>query len=428
MLSGQMATTIIKARPMTDTPSKQLHTGNSQLVACCSDAKLAVVHEWLTDLGGSEAVTAEVLGLWPQARLYALFNFLKESDRQDFGRYNITTTFLQNLPGMHRRFWYWLWLMPNAIESLDLREHDLILSSSHAFAKGVLTNAEQLHVSYVHSPMRYAWDMHHEYMADYGFDKGLKSLLVRRMFSRLRQWDRQTANNVDLFIANSAYVARRIWRTYRRKSLVIHPPVDVEQIPYSENKEDFYLTVSRLVSYKRVDMIVDAFSTLPNKRLLVIGDGPELQRLKQRATPNIEFCGHLDDLTMHGILRRARAFVFAAREDFGITPVEAQAAGTPVIAFGKGGAQETVIGQNTASGQTGIFYPEQTPASLIEGIHAFEASCERILPSACRTQAEHFSRSNFQSRMRAAVNRSWELWQSGRSPENLIDEQPGVAS
>lgn len=407
---------------MTDTSRKDLHTYNNPSSIFGMNAKLAVVHEWLTDWGGSEAVIAELLGLWPDAKLYALFDFLNESDRQKLREQNITTTFLQSLPGMQRRFWYWLWLMPTAIESIDLREHELVLSSSHAFAKGVLTNAEQLHLSYVHSPMRYAWDMHHEYMDDYGFDHGLKSLLVRRMFSRLRQWDRQTANNVDLFIANSAYVARRIWRTYRRRSLVIPPPVNVERIPYNENKEDFYLTVSRLVSYKRIDLIVDAFSALPHKRLLVVGDGPELQRLKRRATPNIEFCGHLDDSAVHDILGRARAFVFAAREDFGITPVEAQAAGTPVVAFGEGGAQETIVGQNVDNHQTGVFYPKQTPASLIEGIQTFEADCKRILPTACRSQAEYFSRQNFQSRMHAAVNSSWALWQSGQSPENLIDE------
>ena len=384
-------------------------------------SKTAIVHEWLTDWGGSESVTAELLDLQPQAKLYALFDFLTEEHRTRLGQHSITTTFLQSLPGMRERFWYWLWLMPTAIESLDLREHELILSSSHAFAKGVLTNSEQLHLSYVHSPMRYAWDMHHEYMADYGLDQGLKSLLARRMFSRLRQWDRQTANNVDLFIANSAYVARRIWRAYRRPALVIHPPVDIARIPYQESKEDFYLTVSRLVSYKRIDLIVDAFRAMPEKRLVVVGDGPEMQHLKQRAGPNVEFLGHMDDNAVHALLGRARAFIFAAREDFGITPVEAQAAGTPVIAFAAGGALETVIGSDGHAARTGVFYSEQSAPSIIGGIQMFESLRDGILPAACRSQAARFDRHHFQTRIAQAINSSRALWKSGRSPEALID-------
>lgn len=406
--------------PSTLEPSPAI---NPPSATSCPDVKVGVIHEWLTDWGGSESVTAELLGLQANSKLYALFDFLADRDRGKLGGHLAATTFLQNLPGMRERFWYWLWLMPTAIESLDLREHELILSSSHAFAKGVLTGSDQLHISYVHSPMRYAWDMHHEYMMDYRLDQGLKGLLAKRMFSSLRQWDRQTANNVDLFIANSAYVARRIWRAYRRPALVIPPPVDVARIPYQEKKEDFYLTVSRLVTYKRVDLIVEAFSRMPDKRLVVVGDGPELQHLKRLATPNIELLGYQQDHIVHDLLGRARAFVFAAREDFGITPVEAQAAGTPVIAFGNGGALETVIETNGQAPGTGVFYPEQTTQSLVDGVHMFESLRENIQPSACRSQAERFSTGCFRARMTNAIDSSTALWRSGLSPEKLLDER-----
>ena len=386
-------------------------------------SKTAIVHEWLTDWGGSESVTAELLGLQLDRKLYALFDFLSEQNRSRLGIDTVQTTFLQNLPGMHERFWYWLWLMPLAIESLDLREHELILSSSHAFAKGVLTHSDQLHISYVHSPMRYAWDMHHEYLHDYALDRGLKGLLARRMFSRLRQWDRQTANNVDLFIANSTYVARRIWRTYRRSALIVHPPVDVARIPVVENKENFYLTVSRLVSYKRVDLIVEAFSATPERKLVVVGDGPELKRLKQMASPNIELLGHRPDHEVQSLLGRAQAFVFAAREDFGITPVEAQAAGTPVIAFGAGGALETIIPAAQGNAGTGVFYTEQTPQSLIAGLEQFESIRDQITAAHCRAQAERFSRQVFRTRMEQIITAATERWRTGAPPEELIHDR-----
>lgn len=386
-----------------------------------------IVHEWLTDWGGSESVTAELLSLQPDSKLYALFDFLSRDDREKLGSGPLETTFLQNLPGMRERFWYWLWLMPNAIESLDLREHELIISSCHAFAKGVLTNSDQLHISYVHSPMRYAWDMHHEYMRDYGLTGGLKTLIARHMFSHLRQWDRLTANNVDLFLANSEYVARRIWRAYRRPALVIHPPVEVDRIPYRESKEGFYLTVSRLVSYKRIDLIVDAFNAMSDKRLVVVGNGPELSKLKQRASPNIEFLGHQESAQMHDLLGRARAFIFAAREDFGITPVEAQAAGTPVIAFGAGGALETIVDASRNPSGTGVFYQEQTAQSLIDGVHQFESLHDRILSSSCRTQAERFSSMRFRTRMSQVIADATARWRAGSTPEELIHDPQRLA-
>lgn len=394
----------------------------------CSDANFksgsrlsmvptAVIHEWLTDWGGAEEVTAAILEILPQARLHALFNFLADEDRARLDSHSIQTTFLQGLPGMRRRFWYWLWLMPLAVESIDLRSCELVISSSHAVAKGVLTSAEQCHVSYVHSPMRYAWDLHHDYLEDYGLKTGIRGYAAQAMFHRLRQWDRGTANNVDLFIANSNHVLRRIWKTYRRPAVVLHPPVEVARIAMCEEKEDFYLTVSRLVSYKRVSLIVEAFAAMPKRRLVIIGDGPELRKLRAMATSNISFLGYQSDEVVIDYMQRARAFVFAAIEDFGITPVEAQAAGTPVIALSRGGALETVVGLGQSQAPTGVFFPEQTVTSLQTAIDSFEASEGELSSRSCRLHAEAFSRERFLEKLRCMLVEFHGAWRDGRARE-----------
>lgn len=359
-------------------------------------ARVALIHEWLTDWGGSESVLAAIAGTLERPDLFALIDFLAAEDRARLPVSKIETTYLQKLPFSRTHFWNYLPLMPFAIEHFDLRGYDTIISSSHAVAKGALTTAEQLHVSYVHSPMRYAWDLHHEYLDDYGLNRGLKGFIARWIFHRLRQWDRQTANNVDLFIANSRYVAQRIWRTYRRPSCVIYPPVDVDNFDYCERKDDYYLSVSRLVSYKRVDLIVEAFRGLPERKLIVIGDGPEAARLKANCPANVSFLGHQPITVVRETMAKAKAFVFAATEDFGITPVEAQACGTPVIAYGRGGALETVrdINREGAS-PTGIFFPQQTPASLREAILRFETVAPELRPDNCRRWAETFSATRF---------------------------------
>lgn len=376
-----------------------------------SKPKIHLAHEWLTEWGGSEDVTRLMLDCLPGASLSAIINYLSVTNRARLKVADIQTTFLQQAPFVEGRFWNYLPLTPLAIESLDLRHADIIVSSSHAFAKGVLTTAPQLHISYVHSPMRYAWDLHFQYLQDYRLDHGLKSWFARRMFHRLRMWDRQTANNVDLFLANSRHVQQRIWRAYRRPSRVLYPPVRIDSFTPQGSKEDFYVTVSRLVSYKRVDLIVDAFATMPKRKLMVIGDGPEYLALKKRCPANVTLLGWQSDEVVRQHMAAARAFIFAAHEDFGISPVEAQACGTPVIAYGVGGAVETVRDSRQFAHPTGLLYPEQTAQSLVQAVDDFESSIGKFSADACREWSEQFSEARFKRDFSLFVDEAWSHWQ-----------------
>ncbi|MBC5782798.1 glycosyltransferase [Ramlibacter sp. USB13] len=379
------------------------------------DSQVRYVHEWLTEWGGSEDVTRAMLQALPGAALHATIDFLSEANRAKFGGVPIRTTFLQQAPWARTRFWNYLPVTPLAVETHDLRGADVIVSSSHAFAKGVLTTAEQMHVSYVHSPMRYAWDLHHEYLADYRLDRGAKGLLARYMFHRLRQWDRQTANNVDLFLANSRHVQRRIWRTYRRVAQVLYPPVSVSRFRYEPAKGDHYVTVSRLVSYKRIDLLLAAFRAMPSRKLVVVGDGPEMPRLRAMCPPNVQLMGFQDDAVVQEQMGSARAFLFAAHEDFGISPVEAQACGTPVIAYGVGGSRETVRDLRTEVRPTGLLFDEQTPAALQAAVEAFDGAA--VDPRDCRRWAEGFDEAVFRDRFRAIVEQAWSAWR--RDPSSV---------
>jgi glycosyltransferase involved in cell wall biosynthesis len=371
----------------------------------------AVIHEWLTDWGGSEDVTRAMLACLPQAPLFATIDFLSPQDRARLGPRDIHTTFLQRAPGVRKRFWNYLPVTALAVETHDVRAAQLIVSSSHAFAKGVLTTAEQLHVSYVHSPMRYAWDLHHEYLADYRLDRGAKGMLARYMFHRLRQWDRQTAHNVDLFLANSQHVARRIWRAYRRPAKVLHPPVAIGRFAFEARKGDHYITVSRLVSYKRIDLLLEAFRRMPQRKLVVIGDGPEAPRLRAMCPPNVQMLGYQPDAVVQQHLGSARAFLFAAHEDFGISPIEAQACGTPVIAYGVGGSRETVRDLRSATSPTGLLFDAQTPDSVAAAVEAFDTAS--IDPHACREWAERFDERHFREGFASLLDQAWSAWSRG---------------
>ena len=368
--------------------------------------KVAIVHEWLDVFAGSERVVAELMVCFPQADLFALVDFLPQSSRAFLNGRTVRTSFLQHLPLARRHFRVYLPLMPVAVEQFDLSGYDLILSSSHAVAKGVITGPDQLHVSYVHSPMRYAWDMQAQYLRQTRTDRGLKTLYVRWVLHKLRQWDVRTANGVDVFLANSSYVARRIHKVYRRDAIVIPPPVDVERFALSHDHGGAYLVASRLAPYKRVDLVVEAFTRLPDRQLIVVGDGPEKARVAAAAqgAANITLRGAVPKEELVRLMQQARAFVFAAEEDFGITLVEAQACGTPLIAFGRGGALDII--DPDATEPTGCLFAEQTAGSIVAAVAAFEQEEARFSPEACRRNAERFSRAMFRTRIMNAVEQA----------------------
>ena len=289
----------------------------------------------------------QILDIHEDADVFTLVDFMPQDGSDNFiNDRSVKTSFIQDLPFAKRMFRVYLPLFPLAIEQLDITGYELVISSSYAVAKGVITAPDQLHVCYCHSPIRYAWDLREEYLRERNIATGWRSHLARLILHRIRMWDVVSAAAPDYFLANSEFVRARIQKFYRRPATVIYPPVDVHRFRPLEDKDDFYLTVSRSVPYKRVPLIVDAFRRTPQRRLVVIGNGPETSKVRAAAAgaANIEILGFQSGSVVEDYMRRARAFIFAAREDFGIVPVEAQACGTPVIAYGDGGVVETVRG------------------------------------------------------------------------------------
>jgi glycosyltransferase involved in cell wall biosynthesis len=365
--------------------------------------RTAVIHDWLVTYAGAERVLEQILKIYPQADLFSLVDFIPADQRGFIANKEVKTSFLQGLPFARSKYRQYLPLMPIAIEQLDVSGYDLVLSSSHAVAKGILTGPDQLHISYVHTPIRYAWDMQHQYLREARMEHGLKGAIARSILHYIRNWDYRTANGVDHFIANSQFIARRIWKVYRREAKVIYPPVDVEAFSLEKNKEDFYVTASRMVPYKKIDLIVEAFTAMPDKQLVVIGEGPDYDKIVHKAGKNIKFLGYQPSEKLKTYMQQAKAFVFAAEEDFGIVPVEAQACGTPVIAFGKGGALETIRGLDSDK-PTGVFFGEQKCSSLVEAVQYFEKNSNFIRPSDCRENALRFSVTRFRDEFVNFVN------------------------
>lgn len=358
--------------------------------------KYALVHEWLTPkaTGGSELVVKEILK-HIDGDIYSLIDFESINPKSYLYGRSIGTTFLQHFPLARNGVQKYLPLLPLAIEQLDLREYDVILSSSHAVAKGILASPHQLHICYCHTPMRYAWDLTFDYLNNSSMGKGVAGILTRYLLHRLREWDVISANRVDYFIANSNHTARRIWRCYRRQAKVIYPPVDLDRFSFQSGKEDFYLTVSRLVSYKKVSVIVEAFNQL-QKPLVVIGGGDELNKIRQLANTNVQILGFQPHNIVEKYMAKAKAFVYAACEDFGIALVEAQASGTPVIAYQGGGASEIVkdIRQYPETG-TGLLFDTQQTKSIVEVVETFDKFQSQFNLENCRLQANKFSSTIF---------------------------------
>ena len=355
--------------------------------------RVAVVHDWLDTWRGGEHVLAEILRIYPHADLYALVDFFSDADRARLGGKHARTSFLQHAPLARTHFRLLLPLFPRAVESLDVSAYDVVLSSSHAVAKGVRTRAGQVHVCYCYTPMRYAWDLRDQYLAQTGLDRGLRGVAVRALLRRLRDWDRAASARVDRFVAISHHIGERIRRCYGRDSTVIYPPVD--QAPnVGGTRGNGYVTVSQLVPYKRVDLLVDAFRMLPERELRVIGEGPERARIEASAPRNVRFLGRVGSAERDRVVAGARAFVFAAQEDFGIAPLEAQALGVPVIAYAGGAAAETIRGLD-ADGPTGVLFDTQSARAIAEAVRRFERNEHRIASAACRDNARRFAPERF---------------------------------
>lgn len=367
--------------------------------------KIAFVHDWLTVYAGAERVLEQMLICYPEADLFSIVDFLPKEKRGFIKNKSVKTSFIQDLPFARSKYRLYLPLMPLAIEQFDLSGYDLVVSSSYAVAKGVLTGPDQLHLCMCYSPIRYAWDLQHQYLQESGLDRGIKGWLAKWILHKVRVWDARTANGVDEFIAISQFIERRIWKVYRRDSTVIYPPVNVGGFDLIGSKEDFYLTASRMVPYKKIDLIVESFSAMPDKRLVVIGDGPDFEKIKTKAGSNVTLLGYQSHEVLKDHLQRAKAFIFAAEEDFGIAPLEAQACGTPVIAYGKGGALETIRDVDSKQ-PTGMFFFEQTVDSICSAVSKFELAGALITPVACRRNSMRFAPERFRAEFLAFVEQA----------------------
>lgn len=368
--------------------------------------KTAIVHEWFVNYAGSEKCVESFTNIWPDADIFALVDFLNDEQREIIlkGKH-AHTSFIQHLPYAKTQHRKYLPLFPKAIESFNLSKYDLIISSSHAVAKGVKVNPNQLHICYCHSPMRYAWDEADYYLQEANLTSGIRGKIAKATVKYLRKWDLKSANNVNYFIANSNHIAKKIKRIYNREADVIYPPVDTQKFSLITEKEDYYLTASRLVPYKRIDLIVDAFADMLDKKLVVIGSGPEKEKIMSKTTPNVDVLGYQDFESLREYMQKAKAFVFAAEEDFGIIVVEAMACGTPVIAGNYGGTSESVI-----NGITGLLFPEQTVESLVEAVKKFDVISHSMNYSEIRSHTEKFSRKTFEDNIKNYVNEKTELF------------------
>lgn len=364
--------------------------------------RVAIIHDWFVSAGGAENVLKAILDIYPEADVFSVVDFFDDKQRKKYLQGKPTkNTFIQKLPFAKKKYRAYLPLMPFAIEQINVTGYDVVISSSHAVAKGVITSPDQLHICYCHSPIRYAWDMKFEYLTESNLTSGIKSILARYFLHKIKTWDFISSNNVDYFIANSNFIKRRIAKCYRRDAEVIFPNVAIDEFPLLELKEDFYFTASRLVPYKRLALIAEAFSMMPEKELVIIGDGPERSKVERFSNDfsNVTYLGYQEFDVLKDYMQRAKAFVFAAEEDFGIVPLEAQACGTPVIAFGKGGALDTVVDK-----KTGLYFREQTVPSIISAVESFEMiSSELLSPKDIRKHAEQFSTDIFNKKFKRFV-------------------------
>jgi glycosyltransferase involved in cell wall biosynthesis len=392
--------------------------------------KTALLHHWLNGMRGGEKVFEIFCDLYPDADVFTLF-YSPDLVSERIKSHKVTSSSLNRYSLFRKSYTNLFMLFPFITEQFDVTSYDLLLSSDTISMKGVISSPDSCHISYCHTPPRYVWDKYFEYLDNAGLGK-LKRMMAELFLHRYRQWDAIAANRVDYFIANSNYVARRIAKTYRRKAVVVNPPVNMKQFSIGE-PEDFYLSFGQLVPYKRIDILVDAFNEMPSRRLKIVGGGSLFDKLKNRAKGNIEFIGWVSEMDKAALFQKCKAFLFPGAEDYGITPLEAQASGRPVIAFGAGGVNDTVKGLTIAGNDrfdpdnhTGVFFKEQTKSAVIQAIEFFEQTMERsVLPQKIRDHAGHYDIPVFESRIQSVIHQYMNDFKRNGPPvfDNLEREQ-----
>ena len=383
-----------------------------------NNSNIALVHDWFLkrSFGGAEKVTLLIDSFlsksYKNPDVYSLTSNIEKLEDIFLRDLNINTSFIQKLPFGKTNVQNFLPLLPFAIEQINLEKYDLIISSSHAFSKGVLTNPYQLHISYVHTPMRYAWDQMNNYLDKSAYSRLGFEVLIRYFLYKLRQWDFSSSQKIDYIIANSSFTSKRIKKYWGLNSQIIHPPINTERFKFTNNRDDFYLSVNRLVPNKRIDLLIKAFNKL-GYPLVVIGDGPERKKLEKIANSNIKFLGIISNLEVENYMSRCRAFVYAGLEDFGIAPVEAIASGAPIIAFGKGGILDTVkcltLKKNSEI-STGILFKNQSSSDIFDTVSWFEEKkiWKEFNPQALNNYAQKFNSTNFIKKFDSFLNKSWD--------------------
>src|SRR5262245_3704473 len=400
--------------PIPASHARAAATRSPATAAGVSNARIALVHDWCPAFRGGERVLAELCRMFSAVDVFTLFDFLSpELKAQFFPGVSFHTSIANRLPLVHRYYRALFSICPFLIEQFDVTSYDAVVSSSAAFARGILTRPDQPHVCYVHTPVRYAWDEQFSYLAQARLGNGPKGLLFRYLLHRLRTWDARTAHGPDIMLANSNYVRLRIKRVYGREASVVYPPVSTSDLQYEAHKDDYYIATSSLAPNKRVDLVIKAFRDMPARRLVLVGERHRSKELRALAGANVTFTGYLPRREYVRTLAEARAMVFAGCEDFGITLAEAQACGTPLIAFGRGGALDIVQALGASREPTGILFKHQSVEAIKGAVEQFETQRQGINPSACRHNADRFSVTRFEREMRDALHAAMAMHSAG---------------
>jgi glycosyltransferase involved in cell wall biosynthesis len=400
MTSATGGRSVLKGRTASDS-----RAADRAAAGLAPSRSVAIVHDWCPSFRGGERVLAEFCSMYPGSDVFTLFDFLSaEVKRDHFPGVKFTTSPANRLPLVEKYYRALFFMCPFLIEQFDVTEHDAVISSSAAFARGIITRPDQPHLCYVHSPIRYAWDEQFSYLAQGRLGWGPKGFMFRRFLHKLRTWDTRTAHGPDLMLANSSYIRARIKRIYGRDARVVHPPVATDEFRLVSDKDDYYVTASFLAPYKRTDLVIAAFNEMRGRRLLVVGEGQQSKSLRSLAGENVTFTGYLPRAEYVKAVASAQALVFAGCEDFGIALAEAQACGTPLIAFGRGGARDIVQPLRGREPATGVLFERQSVEAVKQAVATFEAERASITPAACHQNAQRFSVERFRREIAEALD------------------------